>query len=88
MLIIDLFLMFCCPEIYNSVVTANDDCPLCNPSSASTTKTNSLNRHNEEQVCPRCRHTLSDSVAVDELAHHSYCSAADNTVSFFAIVPF
>jgi len=79
--------VLCYPEIFNNVAAASADCPLCNLTSAADGKTNAGQHRSlveDTRVCPRCRHALSDAVAVDEFARHSHCSRT--SVGFFHTV--
>ena len=66
--------MFCCPEIYSDSAAGNVNCPLCNGTSTRSRSTGLLDAYVDDHVCPQCRHTLSDAVAIDEFAHHRKCS--------------
>jgi len=74
--------MFCCLEVYVNAATADIYCRLChNVTSTTNRKTHSMHRLGDDQVCPRCRHRLSDAATVNELGHHRQCMSADNEVT-------
>ena len=76
-----------CSEIYDTVATASDDCPLCKPALKPSGRTSSQDVPSKHPVCPRCRHALSDSAAVDQFTRHSECSSTDSAVSsLFCVV--